>query len=261
MPALFFKFPTKTMSSIQVSEKAGVRYLHFSADWIQGAMRIQRPNALELSYTRDMMASLLLHETPWPRHALLIGLGAGSLVKFIYHQLPNTQITVVEIDPQVEIIARLHFKLPYDPERINIIIDDGADYMRQNGKKFDAIFVDGFDKDGRAGILDTLPFYQACRSRLTDDGLMSVNLLGRSRGFEASAERIATAFEGRSLIFPSCDSGNTIAFGAGNHPVDVPLEELIDRANRVKDSTGLNLLPTIPRLQATDKLINNHLVI
>ena len=63
------------------------------------------------------------------------------------------------------------------------------------------------------------------------------------------------------MIFPSCDSGNTIAFGAGNHPVDVPLEELIDRANRVKDSTGLNLLPTIPRLQATDKLIHNHLVI
>ena len=41
----------------------------------------------------------------------------------------------------------------------------------------------------------------------------------------------------------------------------IPLEELIDRANRVKDSTGLNLLPTIPRLQATDKLIHNHLVI
>lgn len=195
-----------------------------------------------------MMASLLLHETPWPRHALLIGLGAGSLVKFIYHQLPNTQITVVEIDPQVEIIARLHFKLPYDPERINIIIDDGADYMRQNGKKSDAIFVDGFDKDGRAGILDTLPFYQACRSRLTDDGLMSVNLLGRSRGFEASAERIATAFEGRSLIFPSCDSGNTIAFGRETTRKSTSRSKnWIDRAaDRVKDSTGLNLLPTIP---------------
>ena len=261
MPALFFKFPTKTMSSIQVSEKSGVRYLHFSADWIQGAMRIQRPNALELSYTRDMMACLLLHEPPWPRNVLLIGLGAGSLVKFIYHQLPETQITVIEIDPQVEIIARLYFKLPDDPKRINIVIDDGADYMRRDGKKFDAIFVDGFDKDGRAGILDTLPFYQACRSRLTDEGVMSVNLLGRSRGFEASAERIDKAFEGRSLLFPSCDSGNTIAFGAGSDPVDVPHDELITRAKRIKEATSLNLLQTIPRLQATDKLIHDRLVI
>ncbi len=248
-------------SSIQVSEKSGVRYLHFSADWIQGAMRIQRPNALELAYSRDMMACLLLRDAPWPREALLVGLGAGSLGKFIYHRLPETRITVVEIDPQVEIIARLHFKLPDDPERIHIIIGDGADFMRQEGRKFDAIFVDGFDKDGRAGILDTLPFYQACRSRLSDHGVMSVNLLGRSRGFEASAERIASAFAGRSLVFPSCDSGNTIAFGAGDTPVDVSSEELIERAERLNESTGLNLLQTIPRLKAAGKLANNRLLI
>jgi hypothetical protein len=59
-------------------------------------------NALELPYTREMMAGLLLRDPPWPRQALLIGLGAGSLAKFIYHQLPATRITVVEIDPQVE---------------------------------------------------------------------------------------------------------------------------------------------------------------
>ena len=248
-------------TSIEVSEKAGVRYLHFSADWIQGAMRIQKPNALELSYTRDMMSCLLLREAPWPREVLLVGLGAGSLAKFIYHQLPETKITVVEIDQQVEIIARIHFKLPDDPKRLQIIIGDGADYMRQPGKQFDAIFVDGFDKEGRAGILDTLPFYQACRARLTDRGLMSVNLLGRSRGFEASAERIAAAFDQRSLIFPSCDSGNTIAFGAGNEPVDVPMTELIERATQLKENTGLNLLPTIPRLQSTGKLVQERLVI
>ncbi len=95
--------------SIDISEEAGVRYLHFSQDWIQGAMRIQRPNALELAYTREMMAGLLLRDAPWPRNALLIGLGAGSLAKFIYHKLAETRIDVVEIDSQVEIIARLHF--------------------------------------------------------------------------------------------------------------------------------------------------------
>ena len=74
-------------SSIEISEHAGVRYLYFSAEWIQGAMRIQRPNALELAYTREMMAGLLFRDAPWPRNALLIGLGAASLVKFIYHKL------------------------------------------------------------------------------------------------------------------------------------------------------------------------------
>lgn len=61
-------------NSIEVSEQGGVRYLHFSVEWIQGAMRIARPNALELAYTREMMAGLLLREAPWPREALLIDL-------------------------------------------------------------------------------------------------------------------------------------------------------------------------------------------
>lgn len=247
--------------SIDVSEEAGIRYLNFSDDWVQGAMRVKRPNALELAYTREMMAGLLLREPPWPQEALLIGLGAGSLAKFVYHHLPQTRITVVEIDPKVEIIARLHFKLPDDPKRLRVVIGDGADYMLKDGKAFDYILVDGFDKRGSPGVLDTLPFYQACRARLTTDGLMAVNLLGRSRGFQASKERIAKAFDGRSLVFPSCDSGNTIAFATGEKAVDVVVDELIERANTLKENTGLNLLPVIPRLQTAGKLVQDHLLI
>lgn len=246
-------------NSIEVSEQGGVRYLHFSVDWIQGAMRIARPNTLELAYTREMMAGLLLREPPWPREALLIGLGAGSLAKYLYHKLPETKITVVEIDPQVEIIARLHFKLPDDPLRLRIVIGDGAQYMLEDGKKFDAILVDGFDKNGRAGVLDTLPFYQACRSRLTDNGLLAVNLLGHSRGFKASTERIASAFDGRALVFPSCSSGNTIAFATDGDPVDVALEQLKHRAEQLNKASGLNLCATIQRLQSSGTLTEERL--
>jgi hypothetical protein len=42
------------------ARSAGVRSLHFGSHWIQGAMRIARPYALELDYTRDMMLALLL---------------------------------------------------------------------------------------------------------------------------------------------------------------------------------------------------------
>ena len=246
-------------NSIEVSEQGGVRYLHFSVDWIQGAMRIARPNTLELAYTREMMAGLLLREPPWPREALLIGLGAGSLAKYIYHKLPGTKITVVEIDPQVEIVARLHFKLPDDPLRLRIVIGDGAQYMLEDGKKFDAILVDGFDKSGRAGVLDTLPFYQACRSRLSDNGLLAVNLLGHSRGFKASTERIASAFDGRTLVFPSCSSGNAIAFATDGNPVDIALEQLKHRAEQLNKASGLNLCATIQRLQSSGTLIEERL--
>jgi spermidine synthase len=245
--------------SIEVSEQAGVRYLHFSAEWVQGAMRIRRPNVLELAYTQEMMAGLLLRDPPWPRNALLIGLGAGSLAKFIYHKLPRTRITAVEIDPQVETIARLHFKLPDDPLRLRVAIGDGARFMLQDGESYDYILVDGFDKNGKAGVLDTEAFYQACRARLTSEGLLSVNLLGRSRGFTASKERIVAAFGNRSLVFPSCDSGNAIAFARGGAPVEITFRELQKRAETITRQTGLDLTPTVQHLQLEGCLIGNRL--
>ena len=91
--------------------------------------------------------------------------------------------------------------------------------------------------------------------------ILAVNLLGHSRGFKASTERIATAFDGRSLIFPSCSSGNTIAFATGGEPVNASLDELITRARQFHKEAGLNLLPTIPRLQANGALVEERLLI
>ena len=235
---------------IDIREEAGVRTLHFGSDWIQGAMRIARPWNLELNYTREMMASLLLRdETHYPRKVLLIGLGAASLTKFLYRNYPLAKLTVVEIEPGVVAAARQFFKLPEDSQRLNIVIGDGVDYVTSGEKSWDLILVDGFDADARPGGLDTLPFYLACRARLGGNGIMAVNLFGRSRGFKASMERIHNAFDGRALAFPSCDSGNTIAFGATGHPVHIDLDDLQEKAMMLKQDTGLNLLPTLARLQ------------
>jgi spermidine synthase len=246
--------------SVDISEEDGVRNLHFGSDWIQGAMRIARPWSLELAYTREMMAGLLLRPLQhWPRSALLIGLGAGSLAKFIYRYLPDCRITVVEINPQVEFIARQFFKLPDDQRRLDVVIGCGADYMLGGDRRFDLILVDGYDPDAKAGVLDTEPFYQACRARLGDDGICSVNLLGRNRGFQGSVERIKAAFDGRVAVFPSCDSGNTIAFATGGNPVAVSLDEMRARAEQLKKDTRLNLLPTISRLQLSHPLPDGRL--
>ncbi|MDD5297249.1 MAG: fused MFS/spermidine synthase [Rhodocyclaceae bacterium] len=239
--------------SIEVSEDAGVRYLHFGSSWIQGAMRVARPYALELEYTREMMAALLLRpssEYPgWPRRVLLIGLGAGSLTKFLWRQRPESRLTVVEINPAVVGVAYASFRLPDDPERIRIELADGVKFVAEDQEEYDLILVDGFDDKARAGKLDAVPFYAACRRRLASDGLMVVNLLGHYRGFKGAIERISEAFEGRALLFPSCDSGNAIAFAAVGDPVAIPLTELKSNAQALKRDAGLNLLPTLARLQ------------
>lgn len=235
--------------SIDISEDDGVRYLHFGSEWIQGAMRIRRPWALELDYTREMMAGLLLRDAPWPKRALLIGLGAGSLAKFIWRYLPQTKSTVIEINPRMPFAARQFFKLPAADERLQIRIGDGAELIARDRGRYDLILVDGFDHNARVGALDSRPFYAHCRERLSDSGLFASNLFGDRRGFRASVERVREAFAGRALILPAGSGGNTIALAAAGEALAVPLAELRQRAAALKRDTGLDLRPTLSRLQ------------
>ncbi|MBD5803977.1 Spermidine synthase [Azoarcus sp. Aa7] len=247
---------------IDISEDGGVRYLHFGSEWVQGAMRIRRPNALELAYTREMMAGLLLREAEeWPRTALVIGLGAASLTRFLHHHCPQTRTQVIEIEPRVVAAARQFFKLPDEDERLAIHVGDGVRYVMETERKFDLILVDGFDRNARAGALDTAPFYAAARTRLSEQGLMSVNLFGRSRGFRASVERIVTAFDDRAIAFPSCDSGNVVAFGAAGDGIDIPVTELRERARALKEKAGLDLGPTVTRLEQAGSLPGGRLIL
>src|SRR5947209_18084876 len=86
---------------IDVSEEHGVRYLHFGSSWIQGAMRVARPWALELEYTREMMMPLAARDDrAWPASVLQIGLGAASVTKFLYRYRPKASITALEIIPE-----------------------------------------------------------------------------------------------------------------------------------------------------------------
>ncbi len=238
---------------LDVSEEAGVRFLHFGSDWVQGAMRIARPWSLELEYTREMMLPLLLYPPEWPRRVLLIGLGAGSIVKWLWRHRPLAKLTVVDIDPRIEAFARFHFKLPDDSVRLRVHVDDGADFMATTRRRYDLILSDGFDADARANHLDSAPFYAACRNRLADDGMLCVNLLSRRRDFTRSVGRIRTAFDDQVMAMPSGDAGNAICMAWTPDNIAVPprlcFDELREAARRLKKATALDLSPSLARLE------------
>jgi len=108
--------------------------------------------------------------------------------------------------------------------------------------------VDGYDEKGRAGMLDTTPFYMLCRERLTRRGLLTVNLLTRTRGVGASVDRLKTAFEDRVVAIAPSDAGNTVAMAAAGTAVEESFEDLRTRARALKAESGLDLLPTLGRL-------------
>ena len=244
---------------IDLSEESGVRYLHFGSIWVQGAMRIRKPDALELEYTREMMAGLLLRNAPWPQRVLLIGLGAGSIAKFIHRHLPQARTTVVEIAPEVHAVASQFFRLPPEDERLRVLIDDGAHFVMNDDSRWDLIVVDGFDRNARAGALATQPFYEACRSRLSDSGLLSVNLFGQIRGFKTQLKRLTQAFDGHMLALPPSDSGNVVALASAGNPVDTTLAQLRERAAQLKADTGLDLKSTLKRMEKSGQFAGGQI--
>ena len=194
---------------IQVSEEDGVRALYLGSRTVQSAMRIARPDDLELAYSRSMMGFLLFK--PEPSHVLMIGLGGGSLAKFIHRHLRQTRISAVEINPEVVLVARTHFCLPPDDERLSVIVDDGARYVRAHPECADVILVDGFDGLAHAPELVSEDFYGACSEALTPDGILAVNLWGNARDFDVHLQRIEACFAGLVLSLPVERDGNVIA--------------------------------------------------
>lgn len=255
--------------SIETSEESGVRFLHFGSEWVQGAMRIARPYALELEYTREMMACLLLRAGDtsnensiqhWPKRVLQIGLGAASLTKFWYRYFPHTSQTVVEINPGVVTMAYQSFKLPRDEAaNIDIQIDDGVKWISESTQKFDCIMVDGYDQHARFGALGTPDFYRDCRARLTKQGLLVLNLFGRSRGYRSQLDALNDVFNHRVLALPPIDSapgasdgGNAIVFAAVGETMALDMQTLRESAARIQDLTGLKLARTLMRLERVD---------
>lgn len=224
---------------IAVREERGVRYLEFGPDYVQGAMRIRRPCALVLDYTKTMMAALLL--CPQPKSALLIGLGAGSMAKFLYRYYPQTRITVVEIDARVVDVAREAFALPDDPARLKIVLEDGGEFLQRARSRFDLLFVDGFDHDARADRLETLAFYRSCFARISDAGVIAANLLTERRGFSATVNRLAQAAVAGTICLPTCDLGNAVVLAPGRKTHICTEQEIQWRSAALKALTGLNL--------------------
>lgn len=244
--------PADDAETVYVSEKFGVRSLHIGSDTIQSSMRIARPCDLELSYTRSMMGFLLFNERP--ERVLMIGLGGGSLAKFIYHYLPWASTRVVEINPRVVAIARQYFHVPPDDARFAVIVGDGAEYTARDGDSVDLLVVDGYDAESHVEALSSKAFYEACRRRLAARGILVVNLWGGDREFNDTLQRIEAAFPDGTLCLPAGKPGNIIVFAFRDRPDSPRWDALEQRALSLQQRYRLEF----PRFVDGLRKMNRH---
>jgi len=220
-----------------ISEFEGVRFLHLGTSWVQGAMRLSKPDAIELDYVQMMMMWMLF--LPQPRHIVQLGLGSAALTKFCWQRFPEARVTAVELNPNVVAICRAHFGLPPDDGRLTVRRMDALDFVLDpaNHATADVLQVDLYDEEARAPVLDTPEFYAACAACLGDEGIMTVNVFGDPANYTHSLDAMQTAFDA-VVWLPEVHDANVVVIAFKQAP-SVDFSALHIRAAEIRKRTNL----------------------
>ncbi|HEX9571234.1 MAG TPA: fused MFS/spermidine synthase, partial [Burkholderiales bacterium] len=214
--------------AIEIVEEGGVRVLQIGGDAIQSAMRVDAPDRIELDYVQAMMAFLLFR--PKPREVLMVGLGGGSMARFIHQRMPNVRVSVVEIDPGVVTVARRYFHFPEEDERLEILIGDGAELVPRRPAGADVLVVDGFVNGRPAQGLCTRSFYDGAFAALREPGVMVANFMADDGKIERHLDRIEKSFGRSPTLLLAQEEDNLIAFAHRGGPLRLAWPELKARA-------------------------------
>jgi spermidine synthase len=228
---------------LEVVDAHGVRSLHFGTRPRQSAMSLAEPDRLELAYIRAMLSVLLFIAKP--ERVLLLGLGGGSLARFLLSHYPRCRIDAVERRADVAEIAHRYFDLPRDP-RLAVHIADAYEYCDAEAQMteaaYDLILVDAYDHQGMDQSVNAEEFFRACTRLLRPLGALAMNLWGTQKAaFKQSAEWLRACFPGRAFKLPVPNKGNVIGLAVGEQFGKPDLEDFIARAKNLEIQLGLEM--------------------
>ena len=244
-------------SIVEVTETNGIRSLHLGTVTIQSSMKVKAPTELQLAYSRGMMGFLLFSDKV--KNVLSIGLGGGSVPKYIHQFCPEISQTVVEINPQIISIALSHFYVPANDEKFNVIAGDGIAYLTNNRGSSDVLMIDAFDAHGIPPNFCSQEFFDSCELSLTKNGIFVINLWGSDKNFDIYLQRIEQSFDAKGkssvLMLPTGKPGNIVVFGFKNAP-NIKIASLRERAKALEISHKIEFLSFLEKLCEHNP--NNH---
>lgn len=224
---------------VEVIDRGDERFLIFAGHIVQSSMSINQPERLTLSYTRYMMAALLAGTCP--EKVLIVGLGAGSLLRFLNFHFPNCLIDGIDNAADIISLSREYFHLPDKPE-ITIHCCDGYDFLADlpAEHRYDLILVDAFDAEGMSRTVYRSEFFALCREHLTQKGLISLNLWsGNSDRLDEVRQDVGSWFSA-TVEMPVPKRGNVICLGRNSEPIWPILRKNRSDLEALSEKYGIN---------------------
>ncbi len=123
----------------------------------------------------EMITNVPLFSHPNPKDVLVIGGGDGGTVRELSRHTYLNSITEVEIDETVVEAAKKYMPFVgrgYDDEKVNLIIGDGIEFVKNKKNAYDIIIIDSTDPFGPAEGLFSGEFYSNVKQALKKEGLV-----------------------------------------------------------------------------------------
>ncbi len=135
-------------------------------------------------------------------------------------------------------IARQHFHLPDNDQRLQVVQGDGLDYLRLQAQEAtnpqpDIIMLDVFDGFGVPPDFYSQAFFDDCAAVLSEQGMVVINLWGSDKNFAIYWQRLQTSFGGKLLKLPTGKPGNIVVFAFNGLEYSLTLDNLLARAKEL----------------------------
>ncbi len=178
------------------------------------------------------------------RKVLMLGAAGGVSMKQLATVFPDADITGVDLDPAVLEVAREYFGLKNYP-RIRLVAEDARWFLAQSRERYDVIAIDLYVTGSIPFFTATTEFFALARSRLTENGVLLMNVLSRRRGEEHIAPFVRTL----QSVFPS-----VYAASFGNYllvATNRPTELAAVKARLEAEPADANLAHVLTRVRPT----------
>ncbi len=240
---------TDAFGPVEVVETADSRRLHLGSPVQQTRMLLHDPGHLAFAYFRAMALALLLR--PGPERVLILGLGGGSLARWLARSEPGAEVEAVELRPLVARVAGEFFALEAGP-RLAVHVGDARDFLRRAPPgHYDLVFSDLYDGRGMAASTLTHAHFDACRDCLAPGGILCSNLWREDLAlFGHATDLMDTAFDRQTLFLSLRETANTIAFARVPGAPPPGFATLRQRAERDTERLGIDLRRQLRRLKS-----------
>ena len=122
-------------------------------------------------YDNLLISPYLVKEQP---KVLVLGNGTGTYATMMKDYLHcDCDITAIEIDQGIIDLSYKYFKMNED---VNVVCDDGRNFIARDNNTYDIILVDAYSSISAPFHMTTVEFFTLVKEHLNDDGIMMMNV-------------------------------------------------------------------------------------